>query len=167
RLSARSRQPATERPGRLHPGAALLPRLRPGLGRERPSRARAAAGERQPSPSRPLPRQRRRLQPARLRPGLRVQARRSHGAACRRALRSVVEERKVPARKEEDMPEIDSYTPGTFCWAERGTTDGPAAKEFYGALFGWQANDIPLGDGSVYTMLQTDGKAVAALYASP
>lgn len=62
------------------------------------------------------------------------------------------------------MAEIDSYAPGTFCWAELGTADGAGSKEFYGSLFGWQANDIPLGDGNVYTMLQIDGKDVAALY---
>jgi len=56
------------------------------------------------------------------------------------------------------------HAPGSFCWIELATTDGPAAKKFYGELFGWEAQDSPIGSDMVYTMLKLDGKDVAALY---
>ncbi len=59
---------------------------------------------------------------------------------------------------------IERYAPGSFCWAELGTSDGPAAKSFYGTLFGWVPQDMPAAEGMVYTILQLDGKDVAALY---
>ena len=54
--------------------------------------------------------------------------------------------------------------PGSFCWIELATTDGPAAKKFYGELFGWEALDQPVGPDMVYTMLKLNGKDVGALY---
>jgi uncharacterized protein len=62
------------------------------------------------------------------------------------------------------MPVIESYAPGTFCWADLGTPDAAAAKRFYTSLFGWTAEDRPMGPDAYYTMLQVDGRAVAALY---
>jgi len=62
------------------------------------------------------------------------------------------------------MPMMDRYAPGTFCWADLGTPDATAAKQFYTALFGWTAEDRPMGPGAFYTMLTLDGRAVAALY---
>jgi predicted enzyme related to lactoylglutathione lyase len=62
------------------------------------------------------------------------------------------------------MGERDSYRPGTFCWADLGTTEGAEAKDFYTALFGWDAEDLPAGEGGVYTMFRKDGRDVAALY---
>src|ERR1043165_3468326 len=56
------------------------------------------------------------------------------------------------------------HAPGSFCWIELATTDGPAAKKFYSELFGWEAQDIPIGPDMVYTMLRLDGKEVGALY---
>src|SRR5437660_4440714 len=56
------------------------------------------------------------------------------------------------------------FAPGTFCWAELATTDGPGAKKFYGELFGWEAQDSQIGADMVYTMLKLDGKDVGALY---
>ena len=43
------------------------------------------------------------------------------------------------------------------------TTDQPAAKTFYTSLFGWDINDMPMGPDSFYTMLEINGKSVAAL----
>ncbi len=54
--------------------------------------------------------------------------------------------------------------PGSFCWAELATTDGPGAKKFYSELFGWTTHDSPIGPDMVYTMLKLDGKDVGALY---
>lgn len=58
---------------------------------------------------------------------------------------------------------MSGNTPGNFCWVELSTTDAAAAKEFYTGLFGWQADDTPMGEGMVYTMLSVDGKGVGAL----
>ena len=62
------------------------------------------------------------------------------------------------------MPVVESYAPGTFCWADLGTPDAVAARRFYTALFGWTAEDRPMGPDAFYTMLTVDGRAVAALY---
>lgn len=35
------------------------------------------------------------------------------------------------------MGQRTAYEPGTFCWADLGTTDADAARAFYGALLGW------------------------------
>jgi len=62
------------------------------------------------------------------------------------------------------MANIDQYKPGSFCWIELATTDQNAAKKFYGSLFGWTANDNPMGPGEVYTIFQLQGRAAAAGY---
>jgi uncharacterized protein len=62
------------------------------------------------------------------------------------------------------MPVMDSYVPGTFCWADLGTPDTAAAKRFYTGLFGWGVEDRPMGPDAFYTMLTVEGRAVAALY---
>jgi predicted enzyme related to lactoylglutathione lyase len=65
------------------------------------------------------------------------------------------------------MAERTSYTPGTFSWTDLSTTDQDAAKAFYSELFGWEANDLPVGDDAVYSMMQIDGKNVAAISGQP
>ena len=62
------------------------------------------------------------------------------------------------------MGDRDSYPPGTFCWADLGTTDAAAAKAFYARVFGWQAVDAPAGESRTYTTFKLDGRDVAALY---
>lgn len=64
------------------------------------------------------------------------------------------------------MAERTSYAPGTFSWSELATSDADAAKAFYGAVFGWSFEDIPVGDDQVYTMASRDGGQVAALFVS-
>jgi predicted enzyme related to lactoylglutathione lyase len=61
------------------------------------------------------------------------------------------------------MGERTKYTPGTFSWVDLNTSDQNGAKTFYGGLFGWQADDRPVGDGIVYSMQQLNGKSVAAI----
>ena len=56
------------------------------------------------------------------------------------------------------------HAPGTFCWAELGTSDSQAAKRFYTGLFGWSFQDQPMGENEFYTMFELDGRQVAALY---
>ena len=62
------------------------------------------------------------------------------------------------------MADIDHAVPGSFCWMELSTTDQNAAKAFYTSLFGWKANDAPIGPQQFYTMFQLDGREVAAGY---
>jgi hypothetical protein len=61
------------------------------------------------------------------------------------------------------MGERTSHAPGTFSWADLSTSDPDAGKAFYTSLFGWEAQDNPIPDGGVYTMLLKGGKPVAAL----
>ena len=65
------------------------------------------------------------------------------------------------------MGERTEYTPGAFCWSDLSTTDQDAAKTFYSGLFGWEAEDMPIGDGSNYSMMRLDGKEVAAIAVQP
>ena len=62
------------------------------------------------------------------------------------------------------MPQVDVHKPGSFCWIELATTDQPAAKAFYQKLFGWTADDVPMGPGEFYTMFKLNGQDVAAGY---
>jgi uncharacterized protein len=62
------------------------------------------------------------------------------------------------------MPHVDKHPPGDFCWLELATTDQNAAKNFYGALFGWDANDTPTGPNDFYTIFRIDGRNVAAAF---
>ena len=61
------------------------------------------------------------------------------------------------------MAERTSYTPGTFSWTDLATTDQEGAKTFYGALLRWDADDQPVGDGVVYSMMNIGGKPVAGI----
>jgi predicted enzyme related to lactoylglutathione lyase len=56
-----------------------------------------------------------------------------------------------------------SHPAGTFSWADLTTSDAAAAKAFYTAVFGWSYQDNPVPDGSVYSMAERDGHAVAAI----
>src|SRR5262249_31075185 len=53
---------------------------------------------------------------------------------------------------------------GAFCWMELATTDQNAAKAFYSSLFGWSADDAPLGPSEFYTMFKREGRDAAAAY---
>ena len=61
------------------------------------------------------------------------------------------------------MGERTSYTPGTFSWVDLQTDDLDGARRFYGALFGWSYEDVPIGDGAVYSMAKVQGHSVAGL----
>ncbi|SRR6266496_1479948 len=52
--------------------------------------------------------------------------------------------------------------PGSFCWIELTTTDQAAAKQFYSSLFGWKADDSPMGPDEYYTIFRLDGQDAAA-----
>ena len=59
------------------------------------------------------------------------------------------------------------YEPGIFCWTDLATTDAAGAKDFYAGLFGWEAEDAPVGDSATYTMLNLDGDYIGGLYEMP
>jgi predicted enzyme related to lactoylglutathione lyase len=61
------------------------------------------------------------------------------------------------------MGERTEYTPGTFCWVDLSTSDQPGAKDFYAGLLGWEAEDLPVGDGVSYSMQRLGGRDVAAI----
>jgi predicted enzyme related to lactoylglutathione lyase len=65
------------------------------------------------------------------------------------------------------MGERTKYAPGTFSWADVTTTDQAGAKAFYSGLFGWEAEDTPVGDGVYYTMMRLNGRDVAAISPQP
>jgi predicted enzyme related to lactoylglutathione lyase len=65
------------------------------------------------------------------------------------------------------MGQRTKYPNGVFSWSDLTTTDQGGAKQFYGALFGWEADDRPVGDGVVYSMMQLNGKDVAAISPQP
>lgn len=62
------------------------------------------------------------------------------------------------------MPSVSSHAPGRFCWVELATMDQPAAKAFYGGLFGWEPRDQPMGPNESYTLLEKAGRDAAAAY---
>lgn len=50
--------------------------------------------------------------------------------------------------------------PGTLVWTELCTTNAAGAKEFYGSVFGWQTEDMPMpGGGGAYTLIAPAGEA--------
>lgn len=59
------------------------------------------------------------------------------------------------------MQIVQAYPDGLFNWVDLTTTDPAGAKAFYGALFGWEAEDIPTGGGFDYTMFRINGYNVA------
>ena len=65
------------------------------------------------------------------------------------------------------MTTLTKRAQGTFCWPELMTTDQAGAKTFYGSLFGWTVNDIPMPDSPPYTIFQLNGKSVGAAYTLP
>ena len=56
------------------------------------------------------------------------------------------------------------YPPGFFCWNELGTRGAESAKRFYGQLFSWETQDVPMGPEGTYTLIKIDGKDIAGLY---
>jgi uncharacterized protein len=65
------------------------------------------------------------------------------------------------------MGKRTKYSPGTFSWTDLPTPEQDAAKDFYGGLFGWEANDQPVSEGVVYSMMELEGETVAAISPQP
>lgn len=65
------------------------------------------------------------------------------------------------------MPVVESYVTGTPCWVDLASTNAEAAKDFYGALFGWNFSGYPMGPDGIYYMATLHGKNVAGLVQQP
>jgi hypothetical protein len=63
------------------------------------------------------------------------------------------------------MGERTSYAPGTFCWADLGTTDLQGGVDFYRGLFGWEFEPVDPADAGAYAMARLRGAEVAGLWA--
>ena len=54
--------------------------------------------------------------------------------------------------------------PNTYCWSELITTDLDTSKAFYGAVFGWGAEDQgPPGGPPAYTEWQSAGRSIGGM----
>ncbi|HEX5592968.1 MAG TPA: VOC family protein [Solirubrobacterales bacterium] len=53
--------------------------------------------------------------------------------------------------------------PGTVGWNELCTRDPEGAKAFYGAVFGWEPNDLEMEGGGTYTEWLADGSRVGGM----
>ena len=62
------------------------------------------------------------------------------------------------------MTNIDKHPAGNFSWVELATSDQNAAKNFYTALFGWSANEFPMGPDDFYTIFRLQDRDAAAGY---
>ena len=60
------------------------------------------------------------------------------------------------------MPEIKKHNENNFSYSDLQTTDLEGAKAFYTGLFGWDVEEVPLGEGEMYAMFKKNGKTVAA-----
>ena len=70
------------------------------------------------------------------------------------------------------MPARTKHAPGTPSWVDLQTSDPAAAKSFYRALFDWDYEDLPVGDGAdgrpaFYSMARKNGKDIGAIAALP
>lgn len=55
---------------------------------------------------------------------------------------------------------------GAISWSELLTTDVPSAKKFYGEMFGWKFDDMPMED-STYSVVNTNDDEVAGIMHFP
>lgn len=49
-------------------------------------------------------------------------------------------------------------TQGTFIWNELATSDVDGAVKFYTEVVGWQVQEVDMGEGGTYHLLQADGE---------
>ncbi|HET9676050.1 MAG TPA: VOC family protein [Solirubrobacterales bacterium] len=53
--------------------------------------------------------------------------------------------------------------PGAVGWNELSTRDPEGAKAFYGAIFGWEPNDLEMEDGGTYTEWRVEDQPVGGM----
>ncbi len=62
---------------------------------------------------------------------------------------------------------MDTYkTHGAFSWSELSTSDPDTAAKFYGELFGWKFDRMPMGDGT-YLVVKVGDTAVGGVMSMP
>lgn len=61
------------------------------------------------------------------------------------------------------MSDHQRIVPGVFCWPELCSAGIEPSREFYSQLFGWDAREEKMPDGSYWTFL-LGGKGVAGMY---
>lgn len=62
------------------------------------------------------------------------------------------------------MTDVRTYPPGVPCWVDTEQPDVDAAREFYGALFGWTFEDaMPAEVPDTYLIACLDGRPAAAV----
>lgn len=62
---------------------------------------------------------------------------------------------------------MDNFTThGAFSWNELMTTDPEAAAEFYSAVFGWSAQDMPMPEGT-YKVMKIGEESVSGIMNIP
>ena len=58
-------------------------------------------------------------------------------------------------------------TVGAVSWTELTTLDPMAAQAFYGALFGWRFEAMPMAEGSYHVIKLGDDDAIGGILATP
>jgi uncharacterized protein len=56
---------------------------------------------------------------------------------------------------------------GAMCWDELMTPDTAAAAQFYKATFGWTAEELEMGEGTMYTIFRVGDTRVGGMMARP
>lgn len=57
-------------------------------------------------------------------------------------------------------------TPGAFSWSELMTSDAKSASDFYGSLFGWTVETMPMPEGD-YHVVKAGDAAIGGIMAIP
>ena len=61
------------------------------------------------------------------------------------------------------MPEVSKHSHGAFSCVDQGSSDQKTSVDFYTRLFGWEVDEVPIGNDQVYSQMFLGGKAVAAV----
>jgi uncharacterized protein len=61
------------------------------------------------------------------------------------------------------MSERDGFQPGVPCWVETWQDDGDAAMDYYGRIFGWEAEKTSSSDDGSFRVCRLRGRDVAAI----
>src|SRR5215210_254586 len=91
-----------------------------------------------------------------------------HGARPLRPPGRGTGHRRNPRGRETRMPEMTTHRPGTPCWTDNPSSNPKRSAEFYGALFGWEAEEVMPEDAQAsYRMFRKNGKDVGATGSKP
>jgi predicted enzyme related to lactoylglutathione lyase len=61
------------------------------------------------------------------------------------------------------MSTVEHYAQGTPSYVELTSPDQEAAKTFYGGLFGWEFEDVDMGEAGVYVPVSVQGDSIAGI----